>query len=245
LDGFFACLDAATFPGSDCLERNAMSITTAILDFDGTLASSLEGIHECFQEALSGLGYASPSLEAVRQTEGLTLEESVRRLTKDHCDGARLGEVVDCYRALYAEKGRAMATLLPRAKDALTAIRGMGVRIVLVSNKSHKGLLHLAEHLGIDACVDMTLGVDDQSFRKPDPQLYTESIATRLPAPPGRQVLVIGDTECDILFAKNAGLRSCWASYGYGDELACKSLLPEFILPDIVQLPGLIHTLSD
>jgi phosphoglycolate phosphatase len=222
-----------------------MSISTVILDFDGTLASSLEGIHECFQEALSGFGYAPPSLEAVRQTVGLMLEESVRRLTEDHCDGARLGEVVDRYRALYTEKGRAMATLFPGAKDALTAIREMGVRIVLASNKSHKGLLQLAKHLGIDACVDMTLGVDNQSFRKPDPRLYTESIAPRLPTPHGRQVLVVGDTESDILFAKNAGLRSCWASYGYGNEFACKALVPEFILPDIAQLPGLIPSLRD
>jgi phosphoglycolate phosphatase len=222
-----------------------MSITTAILDFDGTLASSLEGIHECFQEALSGFGYGRPSLEAVRQTVGLTLDESVRRLTKDHCDGARHGEVVDRYRALYAEKGRAMATLFPGAEEALTAIRGMGVRIVLVSNKSHKGLLHLVEHLGIDACVDITLGVDNQSFRKPDPRLYTESIAAFLPQPHGRQVLVVGDSESDIMFAKNAGLRSCWASYGYGNEFVCKALVPEFILPDIAQLPGLIHAISD
>jgi phosphoglycolate phosphatase len=222
-----------------------MFITTLILDFDGTLASSLEGIHECFQEALSGFGYARPSLEAVRQTVGLTLEESVRRLTKGHCDGARLGQVVDCYRALYAEKGRAMATLFPGTKAALTAIRRMGVRIVLVSNKSHKGLLHLAEHLGIHACVDMTLGVDDQSFRKPDPRLYAESIAPHLPEPHGRQVLVVGDTEYDIRFAKNAGLRSCWACYGYGNEFACKALVPEFILPDIAHLPGLIHSICD
>jgi phosphoglycolate phosphatase len=221
-----------------------MPITTVILDFDGTLAASLEGIHTCFQEALSSFGYDEPSLAEVRKTVGLTLEDSVRMLTKEQCEGAQLGEVVNFYRTLYTKRGRSMATLFPGSMDALSAVRRMGIRTVLVSNKSHNGLRRLAEHLGIVACIDVMQGVDDTSVRKPDPRLYSETIAPLLPKPHARQVLMVGDTESDILLAKNAGLRSCWASYGYGDEAVCKALKPEFILPDIAQLPGLIHTIN-
>ena len=129
-------------------------ITTVILDFDGTLVSSLKGIHACFQEALAISGYGRPSLAEVRMTVGLTLEESVSILTNGQCDDAQLKE------------------------------------------------------------------------------------------PHPRRVLIVGDTEADILFAKNAGLRSCWASYGYGDEAVCKALAPEFILPDIARLPGLIQSIN-
>jgi len=221
-----------------------MSIRTVILDFDGTLASSLECIRACFQEALVRSGYAEPTADDVRRTVGLTLEESVRILTQRQCDGAQLGEVVDCYRTLYSEKGRAMAALFPGAKDALTAVKRLGVQIVLVSNKSHKGLCRLTEHLGIGAEVDAMHGVDNGSFRKPDARLFTETIAPLLPEPSGRRVLMVGDTESDILFAQNAGLRACWASYGYGDEAACKALGPEFILADIAQLPRLVRTIN-
>jgi phosphoglycolate phosphatase len=126
----------------------------------------------------------------------------------------------------------------------ITAVREMGIRIVLVSNKTHKGLCRLAEHLGIDAYVNMMMGVDETSFRRPDARLFTETIAPRLPDPDARRVLMAGDTESDILFAKNAGLRACRASYGYGDEAVCKALAAEFILPDIAQLPGLIQTIN-
>lgn len=80
--------------------------------------------------------------------------------------------------------------------------------------------------------------------RWPDARLFTETIAPRLGEPQLGLVLMIGDTESDLLFAKNAGLRSCWASYGYGDDAACNALAPEFILPVITQLPGLIHTIN-
>ena len=222
-----------------------MPITTTIFDFDGTLASSLEGIHACFAEALSAHGYARPSTEEVRQTVGLTLEESVRILTDGRCRGAQLGEVVDCYRALYTRKGRSMAALFPCAREALLAVRQMGVRIVLVSNKSHRGLCRLTEHLGIGADIDAMYGVENGSIRKPDARLYTETIAPLLPEPRGSWVLMVGDTESDLLFAKNAGLRSCWASYGYGDHAACRALEPEFILPDIAELPALIQSISE
>jgi len=221
-----------------------MFIRTVIFDFDGTLASSLEGIHACFAEALSRFGYAEPSAGEVRRTVGLTLEESVRILTHGQCGGAQPGEVLDCYRALYKEKGRGMATLFPGAKAALLSARKMGLRVVLVSNKSHSGLCRMAEHLGIGADVDALHGVENGSFRKPDARLFTETIAPLLPEPGGRRVLMVGDTESDLLFAKNAGLRSCWASYGYGDEAACKALAPEFTLPDIAQLPGLIQSIN-
>ncbi len=221
-----------------------MSIRTTIFDFDGTLASSLAGIHACFAEALSKFGYAEPSAGEVRRTVGLTLEESVQILTHRQCGGAQLGEVVDSYRGLYAEKGRAMAELFPQAKQALSDVRRMGVRLVLVSNKSHRGLCRMAEHLGIGADIDAMHGVENGSFRKPDARLYTEIIAPLLPEPRGRRVLMVGDTESDLLFAKNAGLRSCWASYGYGDEAACRALEPEFILADIAQLPGLIQAIN-
>ena len=235
----------ADFRRADPVHRRVMLITTAILDFDGTLASSLEGIHACFQEALATHGYPELSLAAVRRTVGLTLEESVRILTNGQCDGAQLNEVVAFYRTLYAEKGRAMATLFPGAMETLSALKNMGIQIAVVSNKSYAGVRRLAEQLSIDAHIDLMLGADNVSFRKPDARLYTETIAPHLPDSCGHHVLMVGDTESDLRFARNAGLRSCWASYGYGDQAACKALEPEFILPDIGRLPRLIQSITD
>jgi len=55
-----------------------MSVKLIIFDFDGTLASSLEGISACMGKALNLFGYRRPSIDKVRATIGLTLEESIR-----------------------------------------------------------------------------------------------------------------------------------------------------------------------
>lgn len=226
------------------MDGSLMPITTALFDFDGTLASSLEGICLCYQEALVRHGYSEPSLEDVRQTVGLTLEKSVRMLTDGQCQGKQMEEVLNSYRALYTEKGRAMAALFPGAMEALSSVKGMGLRIALVSNKSDKGLRRLTAQLNIEPFVDLLQGDDHESFRKPDARLYTDNLAPRLPGVRAGQVLMVGDTDTDLLFARNAGLRSCWAAYGYGDAAACRALAPEFILDDIAQLPGVIRNLN-
>ena len=161
---------------------------------------------------------------------GLTLEESVKILTDDRCNGTQLDEVIASYRVLYTEKGRAMATLFPGARETLLAVRVMGIQIVVVSNKSYKGVCRMAEQLGIDGVIDLMMGADSAPFRKPDARLYTEVIVPHL---------------TDPLFANAAGLRSCWASYGYGDESACIALAPEFIMPDIARLPELLQNITD
>jgi phosphoglycolate phosphatase len=42
-------------------------------------------------------------------------------------------------------------------------------------------------------------------------------------------VLVAGDTDRDILYARRIGATACWAAYGYGDPDECRLLHPEFI----------------
>ena len=60
-------------------------VKAAILDFDGTLASSLDGIHLCMRECLVAFGLCEPSLADDRTALGLALEELLRILTHFEC----------------------------------------------------------------------------------------------------------------------------------------------------------------
>jgi phosphoglycolate phosphatase len=82
----------------------------------------------------------------------------------------------------------------------------------------------LIAQLEIANYIDIVLSAEDVAHRKPDARLYTEHIAPLLPLTPDSQTLVVGDTETDILFANNANLLSCWATYGYGDKQRCRAL---------------------
>jgi phosphoglycolate phosphatase-like HAD superfamily hydrolase len=212
-------------------------IKTVILDFDGTLASSLEGIWTCMRETLLHYSFSAPTPQQVRQTIGLTLEESMHRLTEGRCEEPLTSEMVKYYRTLHTTKAAPLTSLFDGAIPTLTELRRRNIFTILVSNKGRVGLHQLIAQLKITNYIDIVISVEDTPHRKPDARLYTDHIAHLLPLTPDSQTLVVGDTETDILFAKNANLLSCWATYGYGDAQRCKALSPDFKLHSLADLP--------
>ncbi len=217
-----------------------MPIKTIILDFDGTLASSLEGIWACMRETLAHYNFAEPTLQQVRRTVGLTLEESMHRLTQGRCEEPLTSDMVKFFRVLHTTKAAPLTRLFDGAIPTLAELRARNIFTILVSNKGRAGLHQLITQLEIANYIDIILSAEDVSHRKPDVRLYTEHIAHLLPSDKTSQTLVVGDTATDILFAKNANLLSCWATYGYGDEQRCKALSPDFELHKLTDLPALI-----
>jgi phosphoglycolate phosphatase len=64
---------------------------------------------------------------------------------------------------------------------------------------------------------------------KPDPHSYFQRIVPVLGTAACEHVLVAGDTDLDILYARRIGATACWAAYGYGNPDECRLLHPEFI----------------
>jgi len=217
-----------------------VAIKTVILDFDGTLASSLEGIWSCMRETLAHYHFAEPTIEDVRCTVGLTLEESMHRLTQGRCEKPLTSEMVNFYRTLHTSKAAPLTHLFDGAIPVLVELHSQNIFTILVSNKGRAGLHQLISQFNIGSYLDAILSAEDVNFRKPDARLYSQNIAPLLKQHPESQVLVVGDTESDILLAKNTGLLSCWASYGYGDPQSCKALSPDLTLQKLIDLPTMI-----
>ena len=207
-----------------------------IFDFDGTLAPSLAGITACMGKALQPFGYPRPSEDAVRLTIGLTLEDSIRKLTRNACPECDIPEVVRTYRDLHNAEAAPLTTLFDGAVETLAAVKAAGIKTVLVSNKGHTGLVQLLEQLTIINYFDLTLSADSARHHKPSAALYTAYIASAFPDIEAKRVLVVGDTESDLRFAANIGAQSCWASYGYGNASVCTALAPTFTISSISDL---------
>ena len=218
-----------------------MKYRLAIFDFDGTLASSLDSIHTCMCEALPAFGIRAPSREDVRATVGLTLEESVNILADGNVSTSQIHEVVEEYRRIHDAKGAAGVKLFDGAGNLLQELACHNIKSVLVSNKGRKGLSTLLDQLRIRAFFDLILGAEDVARNKPDPRLFTQDIAPHFDGIPKKETLVIGDTDVDIRFAKAAGLASCWASYGYGDEAKCRKLRPDYEVANLKELRNILR----
>jgi phosphoglycolate phosphatase len=218
-----------------------MAIKAIIWDFDGTLASSLEGIAASMKETLQSFGYPAPTMEQVRSTVGLTIEESILRLTHGAFPDDRMPEIVAKFRGLHLSNAAPLTTLFPGVQHVLSMLQGRGITSVIASNKGRTGLQQLLNQLEIETFFAVTLSVEDVIYRKPDARLYSQHISPLLKGLHPEEVVVVGDTESDIRFASAAGIRACWAKYGYGDRAICRALHPAYTLESISDMVAVIE----
>ncbi len=218
-----------------------MKYRLAIFDFDGTLATSLDGISACMRDVFLAFGYGAPSLEEVKATVGFTLEDSVRILTKRRVSEAQLPAIVKLYRELHDAKALTSVNLFDGVMKLLEELPSHGIQSALVSNKGRNGLNRLLETLRVWPFFDLVLSAEDVQFNKPKPELYSRHIAPEFAKIGRDQTIVIGDAEIDIQFAKAAGLTSCWAAYGYGDAVECRALHPDFEIREVKELRNILR----
>jgi phosphoglycolate phosphatase len=93
--------------------------------------------------------------------------------------------------------------------------------------------------------VDWVLGDEPGIPKKPDPVLFNEHIFPRYANVDRERILMVGDTDVDIQFARNSGIASCWVRYGYGDAKKCERLMPEYQASGIVEIPSFVGTAAE
>lgn len=95
----------------------------------------------------------------------------------------------------------------------LARLKAEGMRLALVSNYAHAGVLHDAlSRLGIRHHFDALIVSGDVGYLKPHPRIF-ESALQALRVAPGEAVMVGNDLPCDVTGAKRAGLKAVWTPY--------------------------------
>jgi phosphoglycolate phosphatase len=219
---------------------DARNYKALIIDFDGTIAETLDDIAMCMTQAFERMGAAPPTLEAVRSVMSVPLTVGIPRLLGRQCSPEEADEWVNCYRSFYNGERERRTRLLPGAKELLLRARDTMTPAILVSNKGSIAIAQETAWLGIEHLITKAFPVDAVEYKKPDPRLYHCAIKSCLNGVPDSDVLVIGDSDADIEFAKNAGLRSCWVKCGYGNREHCLSLQPDIVAENLAELLPII-----
>ena len=213
-----------------------------IFDYDGTLFDTRPAIVHCIQRAFAACDRPIPALQDIAGTvrTGLPLQETFFILDKNlSTERAALNEIVGTYRKIYLDEGAPLAKPFVGVRDALQDIHARGTKCVVVSNKGIAAIRQSLDQSQLGSFVDLVFGDEPGLPKKPDPAIVVDHILPRYAPLQREQILVVGDTEIDILLAKRAGIACCWASYGYGETERCRQLEPEHEISSIEQLPAL------
>ncbi len=178
-------------------------------DLDGTLLDTLPDIAFSLNEALAAFRYPARTLAEVRTFVGDGAKKLVSRALPQ---GADADEVYEAFHKNYGASTHSRTKPYAGMAELLTALKARGIKLAVVTNKPQEAATTSIEKF-YPALFDYVGGDSGMFPCKPNPAL-TRYVALSLRVPLYDCVFV-GDGEADVLTAKNAGMRSISALWGY------------------------------
>ncbi len=184
-----------------------------IFDMDGTLLDSKKDI-TISVNYIRELHYNLPPLSEDFIVEAINME--VRNLpklfygTELYNDKDR--EVFEIHYALQCVQN---PYLYEGVLETLKELVASGVKISVATNAPTPFAYRMLKHLEVDEMFDVIIGADRVTLSKPDPQMLYE-ILNHYDFDKTKDIAwMVGDNSKDMLSAKNAGIASMFATWGF------------------------------
>lgn len=190
-----------------------------IFDFDGTIADTISAIREGVNLTMEKYGYPKHDDAAVRTFINNGARMLIRRAMPAHLQGDEelvtrvLADYDAYYGQVYHHTDRAYDGLI----DVICELHDrFGLKIAVFSNKQDPFVKRLCAQILPENYCHAAFGVQKGMPTKPDAR-FTQVVLDALGVTPD-ECLLVGDSDVDILTAKNAGLGHVGVSWGYRDE---------------------------
>jgi len=181
-----------------------------VFDWDGTLVDSAGRIVACMRAAARETGLPLLPEERLRDVIGLGLRQALARLFPG-ADEEALARFAARYRHHYLNGAYRPVRPFPGADALLEALEARGYWLAVATGKSRAGLERSLDEHGWRGRF-LATRCADETCSKPHPQMLLE-IMEELDVPPER-TLMIGDTEYDVLMARQAGADALGVAHG-------------------------------
>ncbi len=211
-----------------------------IFDWDGTLMDSAQHITNCVQDTIAELDLEPRTDTEVRNIIGLGLEEAIVGLYAD-ADAAFIQRMAEVFREHFLYKNKTPSPLFEGAADVLEMLKSDGYQLAIATGKSRRGLDKVLQDTGLEEFFPVTRCADE-TFSKPHPQMLDE-ILTDYDLQPS-DAIMIGDSEYDLLMAKNADMDALAVSYGVHDLPRLLEHEPLGYVEDVKEIPQWFSTIG-
>ena len=198
-----------------------------LLDLDGTLTKSDQGIIQSVIRTFEELGRPVPDDAELHRFIGPAISES---LARNHVPPEEMERAIAIYRSYYADRpafddpnnpgqkvpGRFVNTVFPGIPEQLAKLRDDGYYLALASCKPEYQCVPICERFHLTALLDGVFGASTDNSRLDKDQVIRYCFE-RIGFDPaaGDRALMIGDRYTDIDGARACGVDTIGCRWGY------------------------------
>lgn len=213
-----------------------------MFDLDGTLVETAPEIFDAVNDTLRYFNLAEVTQQQVNDWIGhgtrelliqaLAFSGKVPDTTVRASDSLPLS--VSRFDKHYQQRCGTRSQLYPQVRETLTALRGQGVKLAVVTNKEGRYTSTVLNAHSLTPLLDAVVSGDSFPAKKPDPT-GVQSCLCQFGVSPER-ALFVGDSSIDVATARNAGVRVWMLPYGYNMGQPIEACGPDRVIPDFRQL---------
>ena len=217
-----------------------MAIKAALFDLDGTLLNTLSDLTDSVNYMLTSYGLPTHSEEEIRSFVGNGVRNLILRSLPEGCTDEFFEEALAVYKAHYAKNSANKTAPYNGVPEMLNSLHNSGIKLAIVSNKHDEATQELSRAYFGDI-IDCTVGNCDFLEKKPAPDM-AEYAMKKLGVSKEESVF-IGDSETDILTAKNAGITCISVTWGFRDRDVLTEVGAEMFVDTADELIEIIKSL--
>ncbi|MCR3905784.1 MAG: HAD family hydrolase [Tenericutes bacterium] len=190
-------------------------IKAIIFDMDGTILNTIEDITDSVNYALSLKKLPEKSVEDIKLAVGSGAYQLIERVVPANYDEKETKEVYNIYQEYYDQNSSNRTGPYDGILDLLKNLKEKGYKLSVVSNK-HEYLVNELNIKMFKNYFDVSIGMVEGIPIKPKPDMLLKAI--KLLEVSKDEVVFIGDSDVDILTARNAKITSIGVTWGFRDR---------------------------
>ncbi|MDY3845532.1 MAG: HAD family hydrolase [Eubacteriales bacterium] len=188
---------------------------TIIFDLDGTLLYTLEDLKNSTNYALEKFSMPKRTLDEIRAFVGNGIRLLIERAVPEGDKNPLFDDVFAAFKEHYSAHSLDFTRPYDGITDMLKVAKSRGFKTAIVSNKIDSAVKELRD-VFFPGLIDVAYGESPTVNRKPAPDTVFAALA-ELGSDIGESVYV-GDSDVDVMTAKNAGMDLIAVSWGFRDK---------------------------
>lgn len=213
-----------------------------IFDLDGTLLNTLEDLTDSTNYALRTCGFPERTLEEVRRFVGNGIRKLIERAVPVHTDAENISECFTVFCEHYKRNMENKTAEYTGISDMLSTLYAAGYKMAIVTNKADFAAQELCGKL-FGNYVKTVVGSVETRPNKPAPDgVY---YALEQMGVVKEEAVFIGDSEVDILTAKNAEIDAIGVLWGFRDLADLEAVGVKMTVKTVKELEKLLLNLKN